>query len=165
MGHLLRLYLGLAYIAAIRKWKALLRNVGERLKRYGRVLVARGEDIAPRWNLETFLRCFRADAEFHIGTAVYRGPLYAMDYGFFNKEDFLRFKLNWVAERSAFGGQWEYRGFCVFRLRECSSPRSLEGGDIWFSFPGGYGVLFLGKATERLKWKGAKDTPRVYTWF
>lgn len=165
MKRWLRIYIGIVSIAAIRKGKQALRSVGEDLKRLGRILVHKGEDNAPHWSLEVFLRCYLVDVELHIGTAIYCGPMYAMYCNFFNKKDFLIFKLNWVAERSALGGPWEYRGFCAFKLGECGPPIFLPGGDVWFSFPNGHAVIYLGEPTERLLWKGEKDTPRVYTWF
>jgi len=157
-------YFGVFAIMFKRLLKRAVRYFGEFLKRFGRKLVAIGEDDSPRWDIELFRRCYneQADAEFHIGSEVYRGPMYAA----FSAGNTVSFRMNWLAKKSATGGGWEYgHGTGFLKLKGCGSPYKLGNGDAWFMFEGGYAVLFLGKPKERLEFNGQERTLRTYTYF
>ncbi|MEK7662180.1 MAG: hypothetical protein AAB355_01600 [Patescibacteria group bacterium] len=153
-----RLYANLCLIAFRRCGKYCLRKFGEFLKRTGRILVVWGGDTLPRWSLELFHRCYLADAEFHIGMDLYRGPMYAVGI----RGNSLVFTLNWVASRRVTEKNWVYGGAWSFRTKFYETPWSYNGGDICFFFDGGYAILFLGKPREKLAFNGDKEIMRTY---
>lgn len=160
---LIRIYLGIFLVMLIRGWKKNLRCLGEEMKKIGRALVLSGEDNIPRFSIEFFHNCYLSDAEFHIGMKVYRGPMYSAGFSLGGE---LLFKLNWVSSRRAMNQEWEtWGGACDFKLWDYGSPVKLPSGDIWFSFSGGYAVIFLGQPKERLIFQGEIETPKIYTYF
>lgn len=161
---LLYVYGGAILIAIRRVARRLLRNTGEWLRRIARRLVALGEDSTPRWSIELFHRCYLADAEFHFGIRTFRGPMYAA----YATVDTLSFRMNWLAERESPFGEWDYSrggGVLNFNLVNHSPPRELPTGDIWFTFDGGWAILYLGVPRESLEFKGALRILRTFTYF
>ena len=154
------LYLGIAVIALRGRARKIVRAVGEWMKMLGRRLVLWGEDSTLRFSTELFCGCYLADVELHIGMHVYRGPMYTA----YISGDKLFFKLNWVARQTALSWK-EEGGSCDFKLSGFGSPHKLDNGDVWFMFDDGYVILFLGTPRERLDFKGADETPRIYTYF
>jgi hypothetical protein len=164
MKRVVHLYGGMALITLRREWRRWLRNFGERLKQVGRQLVTLGEDSTPRWSIELFHRCYLADAEFHFGTEIFRGPMYAA----FATGGMLSFRLNWLAKRTDPYGEWEYphgEGVLNLKLKDYSPPYEIETGDIWFTFNGGYAILYLGNPRQSLEFKGPAYALRAFTYF
>lgn len=130
----------------------------------GRKLVIFGEDTTPRWSLELFHQCYLADAEFHFGFDIYRGPIRAAS----SNGETLFFVMNWLAKKTDPHGDWNYEhgaGKLKFKVKDHSPPYQLENGDIWFTFDGGYAVLFLSKPHVHLEFKGPAYLLRWSTWF
>lgn len=149
----------------LRTVKMLLCAVGESLKSVGRRMVRLGEDHTREWGAELLLRCHMIDIELHIGSDVYRGPVYAVHRDIVDS-DSLVLRFNWVAMRKKFGiSPWKYLGSCTFRLAECSKPGPLPNGDYHFGFRTGYGVLYLGEPHSNMTFKGTEDTPREFAYF
>ena len=166
MSRVLYVYGGIVLVVVRRCTKRLLRYAGELMKRLGRRLVALGEDSTPRWSIELFhhISTTAADAEFHIGTEVFRGPAYSA----FILDDTLSFRLNWFAKRIEPFGRWEYThgtGVLNLKVRGSSAPYEIETGDIWFTFDGGYAILYLGCPRQRLEFKGPEYTLRAFTYY
>lgn len=162
MRRLMYVYAGVLVVLCLRGCKRVVRGLGEWMKIAGRKLVAWGIDNTPRWDLRLFHRCYLADAEFHLGMKVYRGPVYAA----FHTGNSLEFKTNWSAHKSAMGGNWEYsHGAGIVKLKRYGTPVELPTGDVWFMCEGGYAILFIGKPRDRLKFEGVRRTIRAYTYF
>ena len=145
---------------------------GERMKIVGKIMVAWGDIETPRWTSELLQKADLADVEIHIGTTIYRGPLYAM-YRQFIIGDALVLSLNWVATRSVFGNTWKYSGACSFRLLGYGIPHVIEKieddrrgvGNVWYFFRGGYAIIYLANPREHLAFDGDRETSRVYAWY
>lgn len=166
------MYIGLISVFFLRKIKILAYRFGEKLKQIGRVFSSWGELSVPRWDFTFFsevLKRNRVEVEFQIGTKRFRGPAFAIYRDFFST-DRLIFKLNWIAMKDSFAigekGVWNYSGMCTFAIEKYSCPMKLPAGDVWFSFEGGYAIIFLGRDPEpNLLFQGTSDTPRVFTYF
>lgn len=161
---LLYVYYGALILTIRRVWRRALRDVGERMRRVARRLVAHGEDSTPQWTIELFHRCYLADVEFHMGAKIFRGPMYAA----YATRDTLSFRMNWLAEWTNLSGGWKYSrgaGILNLDLKGHGTPHELETGDIWFTFDGGYAILCLGNPRENLEFKGACRTLRTFTYF
>lgn len=161
-------YGGIVLITVRRYLKRLLRQAGELMKRLGRRLVAFGEDTVPRWSIELFHRCYLADAEFHFGMEVFRGPVYAA----FILGNTLSFRLNWFARKVEPFGEWQYThgaGILHLKVKNSSAPYKIETGDVWFTFDGGYAILYLGDPPrhprQKLEFKGPEYTLRRFTYY
>ena len=161
---LIYVYYGAMMISVRRAWRHALRNAGESLRRLARRLIILGEDSTPRWTIELFHQCYLADAEFHMGTKVFRGPMYAA----YTTGDTLSFRMNWLAEWTSPLSGWDYSrgaGLLNLNLHGHGAPHELETGDVWFTFDGGYAVLYLGAPRQSLEFKGVKSTLRRFTYF
>jgi|GEM_PF-2080351 len=149
-------------IALRRTVRSILRGLGQEMKRLGRVLTAAGDDSTPRWTVELFHRCYLADAEFHIGLKVFRGPMVAV----FCAGKTISFKMNWLAEKSGPLGNWAFpHGTGVINLKGYNAPRQIETGDIWFTFDNGYAILYLGKPRQNLAFEAPHRILRTFTYF
>ena len=165
LRRLVFVYGGLLVIFAVRTAKRWSMLAGRFLESLTRKLVSFGEDRPERWDIELLLKCDMVDVEFHIGGIVYRGPAYAV-YRSFVGGDALVFRCNWIASSSdSVIRDWEYSGAMAFRITEYTAPVKLPNGDRYFGFPGGYGILFLGRPRSRLFFKGRPDTPREFAYF
>ena len=153
-----RVYYGVLLIMLRRAGRYCLRYLGGFAKKIGRRLVTWGEDSGHRFSIELFHRCYLADAEFHVGMDIYRGPMYAT----FSTGEELIFKLNWIALKKEY---WEWSGAFDFIIKNPGKPAELPSGDVWFMFEGGYAVLFIGKPRGRLEFNNSVETPRVYSYF
>ena len=162
MKRLFLIHIGVLMIFCLRLCKRIIRNFGEWMKVVGRKFVIWGTDETPRWNLKLFYRCYLADAEFHLGMDVYRGPVYAA----FHTGDSLEFRMNWLAHKSAMGKNWEYNhGTGIIKLKGHGAPMELPNGDVWFMCDGGYAILLIGKPRDCLNFEGAKEIIRTHTYF
>ncbi len=162
MKRLLYVYAGVLFVFCLRLCKRGTRNFGEWMKVVGRKFVAWGADETPRWDLKLFNSCYLADAEFHLGMMVYRGPIYAA----FFTGDSLEFRMNWLAHKNAIGGNWEYNhGTGIIKLRGHGTPVELPNGDVWFMCESGYAILFISEPRDHLEFDGARETIRMYTYF
>jgi hypothetical protein len=157
-------YAGFALTMAIKLVKRIARDAAEIMRRSARALASWGAEDTTRWGAGIFIKCYMVDIELHVDSFVYRGPMYAM-YRDFLHGDSMVIKLNWVAEKSAFGTPWSYGGAFTFKLGGYGDPIKLPNGDFWFGFDGGYAVLCLGKPKEKLCFFGTEETPRIYAYF
>lgn len=171
MKRMFFVYVGVTIITLQRGMRYGFRVAGELFKVLGRKMVAWGEDHEPRWGVQVLLDMYHVDAEIHIGMKIYRGPLYAMFPRLFGgtRLKALILKMNWVAEKPALGGDWEYSGSCDFRLSQYGPPLFLDTGDLYFSCSDGTYVTIHKrvdwKEESQFKFAGDPDTPRVYQYF
>lgn len=157
-------YGGMLLIAIRRAWKRLLRSTGEYVKRISRRLITLGEDSTPRWSIDLFYRCYLADAEFHFGTEIFRGPMYAA----FVSGTALSFRMNWLARKKNPLGKWDFQhgsGVLNLDIQDYSAPYKIETGDIWFTFTGGYAILYIGEPRQSLEFKGTARILRTFSYF
>ena len=161
---LLYVYYGAVVISIRRAGKRMSRDISEWLKRVARRLAVLGEDSTPRWTMELFHRCYLADAEFQLGMKTVRGPMYAA-YAVGNT---LSFRMNWLAEKASPFSEWDFSrgtGILNLALKKPSTPYKLKDGDVWFTFKGGYAVLYVGHPRKHLEFKGPPNTLRKHTYF
>jgi hypothetical protein len=86
----------------------------------------------------------------------------------FLTKDRLILSLDWFAEREVFklANPWEYRGQASFLIKGYGRPVEITDkgdntGDIWFSFEGGYAIIYLGNPLKRLEFMGDPETPKT----
>ena len=160
-----RLYLyRVAFRAAIRRaMRRAARSAGAYLRNAGKLLLALDEGSSSRWTVELLRRCYLADAEFYAGAKTFRGPMYAA----YVSGDTLSLSMNWLAEKGSLIEPWRYpHGGGILKLKRCGAPHLLETGDIWFTFDGGYAILYVGGArSERLLFEGPPNILRTFTYF
>ena len=125
------LYYGLAHIFAAHHIKKVVRRVGEWMKVQGRVLIAWGDDIMPRWTRELFQKCYLADIEVHSAGLVYTGCVDTIYQEYCGKDNILviKCKAPEVVE---------------FRLSEYHAPVPIKEGGydcIWFMYAHGHVVI------------------------
>ncbi len=158
-------YYGVSIIWFLRTCKRIVRQTGELMKQFGRILILWGDDAEPKWGTELLLKCYLVEVEIHLPGEVYRGPVYSLYQKFYGKKSSLILKFNWIKKRLNFSTTSETTGHFAFRIEDYGPPRVLPNGDVWFGFKGGYAVIFFGSQMKKTVFAGDKDTPRVYTYF
>lgn len=124
-------YFWLAHIFVTHHVKKIVRRFGEWMKVEGRVLVAWGDDVTPRWSRELFQKCYLANVEVHSAGLFYSGCIENIYQEYSGKDALLVIKCK-VSENVA------------FKLAEYRAPVPIKEGGydcIWFMYRDGYVVI------------------------
>ena len=167
---LTRFTLWLAFLCGRFAW-----HIGYHCRKLGKYLMLVGEEeIRYSWGAILFSRLWRTQIEIVSAfPKVYHGEIIGASFCF-NERDNKRnvvLHLNWIATNAALFGPcprdpWIFGGPCTIVIDPALSPiRELDGGDLWFSWPGGnYGVIHF-NSSKHLRFAGSADTPRIYKYF